>query len=88
MIGVRIIATPGHSPGHQSVVVETDEGRVVLAGQAVYSAAEFRSIVETRRAGDGEADPAAYLRSALRIVDLAPSAVHFGHDTERFAPAL
>ena len=31
---VRIIPTPGHTPGHQSLVVETRRGRVVLAGQA------------------------------------------------------
>jgi N-acyl homoserine lactone hydrolase len=34
--GVRIVETPGHTPGHQSLVVETDVGRVVLAGQCVY----------------------------------------------------
>jgi len=31
--GVMIIETPGHTPGHQSLLVETDEGRIVLAGQ-------------------------------------------------------
>jgi N-acyl homoserine lactone hydrolase len=30
--GVRVIATPGHSAGHQSVVVETAEGAVVYSG--------------------------------------------------------
>jgi glyoxylase-like metal-dependent hydrolase (beta-lactamase superfamily II) len=30
--GVMVIATPGHTPGYQSVVVETDEGKVVVAG--------------------------------------------------------
>jgi N-acyl homoserine lactone hydrolase len=33
--GVRVIPTPGHTMGHQSVVVETDEGRVVYAGDIV-----------------------------------------------------
>jgi len=41
--GVRIFATPGHSPGHQSLVVETPEGPLLLAGQAVYSAGEWRA---------------------------------------------
>ena len=33
--GVRVIATPGHTPGHQSVVVETTGGRYCVAGDAV-----------------------------------------------------
>src|SRR6266571_1692321 len=32
--GVRIVPTPGHVPGHQSFVVDTQEGRIVIAGQA------------------------------------------------------
>ncbi len=28
--GISVLFTPGHSPGHQCVVVETDEGPVVL----------------------------------------------------------
>ena len=31
--GIRIIPTTGHSPGHQAVCVETDAGRLLLAGQ-------------------------------------------------------
>ena len=30
--GVAVLPTPGHTPGHQSVVVSGDEGRTVLAG--------------------------------------------------------
>jgi N-acyl homoserine lactone hydrolase len=30
--GVSVLATPGHTVGHQAVVVETEDGRVVLAG--------------------------------------------------------
>ncbi len=30
--GVELIVTPGHSPGGQSVVVDTDAGRYVIAG--------------------------------------------------------
>lgn len=35
--GVRVIPTPGHSPGHQSVLVDTDDGLVVLAGDVGYT---------------------------------------------------
>jgi glyoxylase-like metal-dependent hydrolase (beta-lactamase superfamily II) len=33
--GVRVIATPGHTPGHQSVLVNTANGRYCIAGDAV-----------------------------------------------------
>lgn len=39
--GVRLVPAPGHSDGHQIVVVETDEGPVVLGGDVGYS---FRQI--------------------------------------------
>src|SRR5438552_1655861 len=38
--GVRVISTPGHSPGHQSLLVDTKDGAVALAGQAIYSKSE------------------------------------------------
>jgi len=34
--GIRVYPTPGHSPGHQSVLVETDEGPYTIAGDAVF----------------------------------------------------
>jgi glyoxylase-like metal-dependent hydrolase (beta-lactamase superfamily II) len=39
--GLRLLPTPGHTPGHQSLLVETDAGRVLLAGQATNTASEF-----------------------------------------------
>lgn len=33
--GIRVIPTPGHTPGHQSVVVDTAGGRYCIAGDAV-----------------------------------------------------
>ncbi len=32
---VFLLETPGHSPGHQSVLVKTDEGRVLFSGDAM-----------------------------------------------------
>ncbi len=32
--GLRVIKTPGHTPGHQSVVVNTEEGLLCVAGDA------------------------------------------------------
>jgi N-acyl homoserine lactone hydrolase len=39
--GVRLVPAPGHSAGHQVVVVETDEGTVVLGGDVAYSFEEL-----------------------------------------------
>jgi N-acyl homoserine lactone hydrolase len=46
--GVGLIPTPGHTPCHQSLVVDGTAGRTVLIGQAVYTRAEW----------DGSTDPA------------------------------
>lgn len=35
--GVRVITTPGHTPGSQTALVDTDEGTVGLAGDVFYS---------------------------------------------------
>jgi N-acyl homoserine lactone hydrolase len=39
--GVRVLPTPGHTPGHQSVLVDTDDGLVVLAGDVGYTWKQF-----------------------------------------------
>jgi N-acyl homoserine lactone hydrolase len=39
--GVRVVPTPGHTPGHQSVLVETEDGLVVVAGDVGYTWKQF-----------------------------------------------
>jgi N-acyl homoserine lactone hydrolase len=39
--GVRLVPAPGHTAGHQIVVVETEEGRIVLGGDVGYSFSEI-----------------------------------------------
>ena len=39
--GITVFPTPGHSPGHQSVAVETNKGVHVIAGDAVFSYANL-----------------------------------------------
>ena len=87
--GVRVMATPGHSPGHQSVVLDTRDGLVALAGQAVYSRSEYEHIEATGTitADDPPPDPARYLESATRLVELRPMRVHFSHDPAVWEPA-
>jgi N-acyl homoserine lactone hydrolase len=48
--GVRLVPAPGETRGHQIVVVETDEGPVVLGGDVGHSFAELeRGDTEGRR---------------------------------------
>lgn len=39
--GVRLLPTPGHSRGHQSVLVDTPEGLVVIGGDIAYTFREL-----------------------------------------------
>jgi len=41
--GIGLLSTPGHTPGHQSVVIEAAGERVVLAAQCAFRAEELRS---------------------------------------------
>ena len=78
--GIRIFATPGHSPGHQSLVVETNHGPLLLAGQAVYSHGEWSGVEGAREGATSAPDDTAYARSVTRLRALRPKRVLFGHD--------
>jgi N-acyl homoserine lactone hydrolase len=69
--GVSVLFTPGHSPGHQSVLVETDDGLTVLGGDVTYS---MRELI------DG-ATP-----SILRIHELRPRRVYLAHHEDPWEP--
>jgi len=79
---MRILATPGHTAGHQSLVVETDGGTVVLAGQACYTVGEWAGDPDALDGRNGAPDQAAYDRSIEKLRALNPIRVHFGHDRE------
>ena len=75
--GLHVIPTPGHVDGHQSLVVECEDGSVVLAGQSHDTASQWSADVlavrargpRTRRSpadGAGVGRTAARLRSATR----------------------
>ena len=77
--GIRIVPTPGHTAGHQSAVLDTDEGTIVLAGQALQSRAEWEGASEPSVSGAPGRDPA-YADSIERLKALDPVRVHFAHD--------
>jgi glyoxylase-like metal-dependent hydrolase (beta-lactamase superfamily II) len=80
--GLRLIPTPGHAPGHQSLVVDGPDGTVViLAGQAIRGRAEWEGATGEGSSGYSNApDHEAYARSVERLRALRPSRVHFAHD--------
>jgi N-acyl homoserine lactone hydrolase len=63
--GVRIVPTPGHTAGHQSLVLTTPDGVAVLAGQVTQTAAEFET----------SGDP-----SVVLLKSLSPRRALFAHD--------
>jgi len=82
---VRCIPTHGHTPGHQSLVLETDNGRVVLCGDACY----LRQTIEEMRLPSPSAihDEPAMRASLERLQTLqrAGARLMYGHDPEFWA---
>jgi len=68
--GLRVIPTPGHTPGHQSAILETGDGPVLLAGQAVQDRAEWESGVPAHASVD---ERASYISASARSVLFASS---------------
>lgn len=85
--GIRVIPTPGHSPGHQAVSIDTARGRLLLAGQTFRQASDFaRAVTAFRLDRDGYPDPPAYPDWLPRLLDLEPHRVEFGHDHAVWQP--
>ncbi|MEV5773596.1 N-acyl homoserine lactonase family protein [Streptomyces antimycoticus] len=87
--GVHIIPTPGHTDGHQSLVVRQSDGTVILAGQAHDFASEFSSDHLARRAAlDGVEPPLPPYHPWLdRLLDFDPHRVLFAHDCAVWEPS-
>ncbi|GAA1401936.1 MBL fold metallo-hydrolase [Kitasatospora putterlickiae] len=81
--GVRVVPTPGHTAGHQSLLVAGPDGHTVLAGQATDTASVFGSAVLARRAaGEGVvgAPLPGYPAWLDRLAAFGPRRVLFAHD--------
>jgi len=77
--GIYLIATPGHTPGHQSILVETEEGKLLVAAQAAYTADEFRQGGDP----DSQAHPGysdIYRESISMLNSLDAKKIYFSHD--------
>jgi N-acyl homoserine lactone hydrolase len=75
--GVSVLTTPGHTPGHQSVRVDTNAGPALLTGDACWTVRMFEG--EPPDAGMME-DLRTFGGSLDKMRRLEPAAVHFCHD--------
>jgi N-acyl homoserine lactone hydrolase len=81
--GVRVVATPGHTIGHQSVFVDGRGGLAVMIGDAAYTADIYR---EANKADLSDwrgqhSNRRQWTRSLKKVHSMRPHAVHFCHDT-------
>ena len=77
--GVRVVATPGHTVGHQSVVVSGPDGEDILIGDAAYTGAIYRRPDLPLVAGQA-ADVESWRSSLDRLRSLGAARIHFCHD--------
>jgi len=69
--GVSVLPTLGHTIGHQSVVVDSEDGPVIIAGQAAETAEQFMRLEVESEEGATSLRP---------LYDLTPARVYFSHD--------
>jgi N-acyl homoserine lactone hydrolase len=86
--GVRVVPTPGHTDGHQSLLVDCAEGPVVLLGQAYEFASDWaRAAFAWSLARDGVEAPLPDDPGWVgRLQALDPCLVLFAHDLAAVQP--
>ena len=78
--GVRVLATPGHTLGHQSVVVDAAGDKEVMIGDAAYTSKVFADPAVGPKIPGQVADEPSWNASLQRVRHLHPVRVHFCHD--------
>lgn len=86
--GVHVVPTPGHVDGHQSVVLECDDGTVILAGQAHDSASQWSAdVLAAQASGLGHQEPLPLSSAWMeRLLEFDPKRVYFAHDSAVWMP--
>jgi N-acyl homoserine lactone hydrolase len=79
--GVFVLPTPGHTAGHQSVVVRQPDGVVIVAGQSHDNATLFTGDALAHRAGLN--DPPLWV---ARLLAFDPKQIVFAHDNAVWIP--
>ena len=85
--GVELVASPGHAPGHQSVLVRLlRTGPVLIAGDAI--AAADQTDPDTRFVGMFDDDEPAVRASTRRLMSLGAALIVHAHDTGQWHGGL
>jgi N-acyl homoserine lactone hydrolase len=82
--GLGWIHTPGHTPGHIALLVDTAQGRVVIAGDTLGPDPGF---FERMELPEGFPEREAHLEAFRRLRGLAPALVIPGHNPPVAMPA-
>jgi N-acyl homoserine lactone hydrolase len=81
--GLSVIATPGHTVGHQSVVVHAaDGGQDLLIGDAAYTPRTYHAPPGGKLPPGQASDETAWRESLTRIRSVGAERVHFCHHTD------
>jgi N-acyl homoserine lactone hydrolase len=86
--GVFLMPTPGHTDGHQSLVVRRADGAVILAGQTHDTATQYAADqLAWRGRRDGHSEPLPDIPAWLDALQhLDPRVVYFAHDRSVWTP--
>jgi N-acyl homoserine lactone hydrolase len=86
--GIFIVPTPGHTDGHQSLVVRAPDGTVVVAGQSHDTATLYSGdVLAQRAANDGHPQPLPEVAAWIdRLQRFDPRQVVFAHDHAVWMP--
>jgi len=87
--GVHVIPTPGHTDGHQSLLVRSRDGTIVVAGQSHNTATSYGADVLAWRARDDHHSmPAILVPDWIEILHrFDPRQVLFAHDHSVWRPS-
>jgi N-acyl homoserine lactone hydrolase len=86
--GVHLIPTPGHTAGHQSLVVQQPDGAVVVAGQSHDTATQYAADRLSWRAHrDSHGQPLPRIPEWMDMLQqFDPRIVYFAHDHSVWRP--
>jgi N-acyl homoserine lactone hydrolase len=83
LAGLEVIATPGHTEGHQCVIVRgAGDAFDLLIGDAAYTPRVYAGLPDDKLPRGQAEDLPAWRGSLARIRSLAPDRVHFCHHTD------
>jgi N-acyl homoserine lactone hydrolase len=78
---LRIITTPGHTSGHQSVIATTPSGTELFIGDAAYTRAIWDHASVSSKLPSGQAaDTDSWHQTLASLRARQPGKIHFCHD--------